>query len=73
MQPGCFAETELGRRHIEIEGGLSIVIEGVWEIVGGKLITTWETLSASESYTIRDNRLMLVDNEDDAVSVWERN
>ena len=55
-----------------VDGGLSIVIGGVWEIVGGKLITTWETLSASESYTIRGNRLTLVDDEDDAVSVWER-
>ena len=57
---------------LEVEGGLSIAIEGVWEIIGGKLITTWETLSASESYTIRGNRLTLVDDEDDTIEVWER-
>ena len=60
---------------IEVEG-FSVAIGGGWNIVGGKLITTWtlagETKSASESYAIRGNRLTLVNDEDDMVSVWER-
>ena len=60
---------------LEVEG-FSIATEGGWDIVGGKLITTWtiagETESDSESYAIRGNRLTLVDDEDDTVEVWER-
>ena len=60
---------------LEVEG-LSIAIEGGWDIVGGKLITIWtlagETETISESYTIRGNRLTLVDDENDTVEVWER-
>ena len=60
---------------LEVEG-VSIVIEGGWDIVGGKLITiltlAGETLSSSGSYTIRGNRLTVVDDEDDTVIVWER-
>ena len=56
--------------------GLSIAIEGEWEIVGGKLIVistvAGETETTSESYTIRDNRLTLVDDESGTVEVWER-
>ena len=55
---------------------LSIAIEGVWEIVEGKLISIWtfagETETASESYTIRGNRLTLVDDESGTVEIWER-
>ena len=56
--------------------GISIAIEGVWEIVEGKLIViltvAGETVTTSESYTIRGNRLTLVDDENDTVEVWER-
>ena len=59
----------------EVEG-VSIAIEGVWEIVGGKLIViltvAGETVTASGSYTIRGNRLTVVDDENDTVEVWER-
>ena len=60
---------------LEVEG-FSIAIEGVWEIVEGKLIViltvAGETVTTSESYTIRGNRLTLVDDENDTVEVWER-
>ena len=56
--------------------GLSIAIEGVWEIVEGKLIVIWtvagETETTSSSYTIMGNRLTVVHDEDDTVDVWER-
>ena len=61
---------------LEVEEGLSIAIEGEWEIVGGKLIVistvAGETETTSESYTIRGNRLTLVDDESGTVEVWER-
>ena len=56
--------------------GLSIAIEEEWEIVGGKLIVistvAGETETTSDSYTIRGNRLTLVDDESGTVEIWEK-
>ena len=66
-----------GTMSLSVEvAGLSIAIEGVWEIVEGKLISivsfAGETETISESYTIRGNRLTLVDDESGTVEIWER-
>lgn len=56
--------------------GLNVSVDGTWEIVGDKLITlatlAGETLDGSESYTVRGDRLTLVDDETGYVEVWER-
>jgi len=55
--------------------GVSISIEGTWEIVGVKLIIVASaggvTESTSNEYTIRGNRMTLVD-DNGSVEVWER-
>ena len=57
-------------------GDISVSINATWEIVGGKLITIYivdgETQQYSEAYTLRDDRLTLVDDDDGTVEVWER-
>ena len=56
--------------------GLNVSVDGTWEIVGDKLITVatlaGESLGGSESYTVRGDRLTLVDDETGYVEVWER-
>ena len=58
------------------ECDLTISLSGTWEIVGGKLVITIyaarETASTSDSYTIRGDRLTLVDDDDGFVEIWER-
>ena len=56
--------------------GITVTVEGTWEIVGGKLISVFtgggETEQFTESYTLRGDRLTLVDDEDGTVEIWER-
>ena len=56
--------------------GLNVSVDGTWEIVGDKLITVatlaGASLGGSESYTVRGDRLTLVDDETGYVEVWER-
>ena len=57
-------------------GELTISLSGTWEIVGRKLIISihaaGETVTTSDSYTIRGDRLTLVDDDDGFVEIWER-
>ncbi len=64
------------RQSFEMEG-LEIAFTGSWEIVGDKLVTIFDPIAGegqafSEGYTIRGNRLTLVDDEDGSVEIWER-
>ena len=60
MQPWWFARD--GTMSLSLEKvGLSIAIEGEWELVGDKLVVI--STVAGESYTIRGDQLMLVDDE----------
>lgn len=64
------------RQSFEVEG-LEIAFTGSWEIVGDKLVTIFDAIAGevqtfSEGYTIRGNRLTLVDDEDGSVEIWER-
>ena len=63
--------------------GLELSREGTWSVVGGKLISIFavnrvarprndETSTYSEAYTVRGDRLTLVDDEDQSIEVWER-
>ena len=54
--------------------GLNVSVDGTWEIVGDKLITvgTLAGMGGSESYTVRGDRLTLVDDETGYVEGWER-
>ena len=63
--------------------GLEVPREGTWSVVGGKLISIYavnrvarprngETSTYSEAYTVRGDRLTLVDDEDQSIEVWER-
>ena len=64
------------RQSFEVEG-LEIAFTGSWEIVGDKLVTIFDAIAGevqtfSEGYTVRGNRLTLVDDEDGSVEIWER-
>ena len=64
------------RQSIEVEG-IEIAVTGSWEIVGDKLVTVFDAVggevrTASEEYTLRGNRLTLVDDIDGSVEIWER-
>ena len=63
------------RQSFEVEG-LELAVTGSWEIVDDKLVTVFgvggEIETFSEGYTIRGNRLTLVDDEDGSVEIWER-
>ena len=64
------------RLSFEVEG-IEISLTGSWEIVGDKLIAVFdpvggEVRTTSEEYTLRGNRLTLVDNISGSVEIWER-
>lgn len=59
----------------EVEG-VTISVEGTWEIVGGKLVSVitaaGQSEQFSEAYTIRGDRLTLVDDANGTVEIWQR-
>ena len=71
------------RQTVVVKQGLELSREGTWSVVGGKLISIFavnrvarprngETSTYSEAYTVRGDRLTLVDDEDQSIEVWER-
>jgi hypothetical protein len=64
-----------GRQSLSIQG-LEISVEMTWESVAGKLVSAvsigGETQVISEAYTVRDDRLTLVDDTNGTVEIWER-
>lgn len=64
------------RQSIEVEG-IEIAVTGSWELVNDKLVTVFDAIggevrTASEGYTLRGDRLTLVDDDDGSVEIWER-
>ena len=64
------------RQSIEVEG-IEIAVTGSWELVGDKLVTVFDEIvgevrTFSEGYTLRGDRLTLVDDADGSVEIWER-
>ena len=52
---------------------MTISVDGTWEIVGGKLVSVFTTGGQfSEAYTIRGDRLTLVDDATGTVEIWQR-
>ena len=56
--------------------GITISFEGTWEIVGGKLLLVvtigGESTQSTYEFTIRGDRLTLVDEQDGVVEIYER-
>ena len=50
---------------------ISISSEGTWEIVGGKLILGVTTIFSTVEFTVRGDRLTIID-EDGTVEIYER-
>ena len=64
------------RQSLDVDG-IEISFTGSWEVVGGKLVTVFDPIGGqvetfSERYTLRGNRLTLVDDRDGSVEIWER-